>query len=99
MILIKFRREILSKKIKRESLLEVPYENYDYSKVIGSCCENIVGYVPIPLGIAGPLLIDGVLYQIPMATTEGTLIASTNRGCNALTVCILIKLKLFFYLN
>jgi len=54
--------------------------------VIGTCCENIIGYVPIPLGVAGPLLIDGKLYDIPMATTEGTLVASTNRGCSALTL-------------
>ncbi len=42
--------------------------------------------MPIPLGVAGPLLIDGKLYDIPMATTEGTLVASTNRGCSALTL-------------
>ena len=47
--------------------------------------KNIIGYVPIPLGLAGPLLIDGKYYQIPMATTEGTLVASTNRGCTALS--------------
>jgi hydroxymethylglutaryl-CoA reductase (NADPH) len=65
---------------------KLPYENFEYSKVLGSCCENIIGYVPVPLGIAGPLLIDGKYYQIPMATTEGTLVASTNRGCTALSV-------------
>lgn len=58
--------------------------NYDYSRVIGACCENVVGYIPIPLGIAGPLKIDGELYPIPMATAEGTLVASTSRGCKAL---------------
>lgn len=36
------------------------------------------------MGIAGPMLIDEKSYLIPMATTEGTLIASTNRGCSAL---------------
>jgi hydroxymethylglutaryl-CoA reductase (NADPH) len=58
--------------------------NYDYSRVVGACCENVVGYIPIPLGIAGPLNIDGELVHIPMATAEGTLVASTSRGCKAL---------------
>lgn len=58
--------------------------NYDYSRVIGACCENVVGYIPIPLGIAGPLRIDGELFPVPMATAEGTLVASTSRGCKAL---------------
>ena len=38
----------------------------------------------IPLGIVGPILLDGELHTIPMATTEGCLVASTNRGCNVL---------------
>lgn len=58
--------------------------HYDYSKVMGACCENVVGYIPLPLGIAGPLKVDGELYPIPMATAEGTLVASCSRGCKAL---------------
>lgn len=62
----------------------VPYLGYDYDKVFGACCENVIGYIPLPLGIAGPLVIDGKPYHIPMATTEGCLVASTMRGCKAM---------------
>ncbi|XP_077256344.1 HMG coenzyme A reductase [Temnothorax americanus] len=70
-----------------EEMTDLPYRNYDYNKVLGACCENVIGYVPVPVGIVGPLLIDGQLYHVPMATTEGCLVASTNRGSRALLKC------------
>lgn len=62
----------------------LPYKNYDYDRVFGACCENVIGYMPLPVGVIGPLIIDGVSYHIPMATTEGCLVASAMRGCKAI---------------
>jgi hydroxymethylglutaryl-CoA reductase (NADPH) len=56
-----------------------------YQSVVGACAEMVVGYVPLPVGVAGPLLLDGVRYQVPMATVEGCLIASTKRGLKAIS--------------
>ncbi len=51
--------------------------------------ENFLGVAQVPVGLAGPLLIDGEHasgdFYIPMATTEGTLVASYNRGMRLLS--------------
>lgn len=62
----------------------LPHHKYDFAKVMGRCAENVIGYMPIPVGVTGPLVVDGLKYLIPMATTEGALIASTSRGIKAL---------------
>lgn len=83
---VEIRREAISALAKAPTLntTELPYENYDYDRVFGSCCENVVGYIPLPLGIMGPLIVDGISYHVPMATTEGCLVASATRGCKAI---------------
>ncbi|XP_050497378.1 3-hydroxy-3-methylglutaryl-coenzyme A reductase isoform X2 [Diabrotica virgifera virgifera] len=85
---VRIRRKILAKDANlKNPLFDLPFKNYDYSKVMGACCENVIGYMPIPVGYAGPLLLDGQELYVPMATTEGCLVASTNRGCRALKQC------------
>ncbi|KAF2708176.1 hypothetical protein K504DRAFT_534817 [Pleomassaria siparia CBS 279.74] len=87
---VKIRRGVVSRThATRETstLLErskLPYKDYNYDLVHGACCENVIGYLPLPLGVAGPLMIDGQNYFLPMATTEGVLVASTSRGAKAI---------------
>lgn len=85
---VKLRRQIVSAqaKIPADALNSLSYKHFDYNKVMNVCCENVLGYVQIPVGYAGPLTLDGVQYYVPMATTEGALVASTNRGCKVLSV-------------
>ncbi|XP_078439564.1 hydroxy methylglutaryl CoA reductase 1 [Wolffia australiana] len=77
------RREAL-KRTTGKSLDGLPLDGFDYEAILGQCCEMPVGYVTLPVGIAGPMLLDGKLYHVPMATTEGCLVASTNRGLKAI---------------
>ncbi|KAK7360372.1 hypothetical protein VNO77_02361 [Canavalia gladiata] len=79
------RREVVQR-ITGRSLEGLPVEGFDYESILGQCCEMPIGYVQIPVGVAGPLLLDGSEYTVPMATTEGCLVASTNRGCKAIYV-------------
>lgn len=87
---VKVRRTIISRTKATSELTngldqsKLPYEHYNWERVFGACCENVIGYLPLPVGVAGPLVIDGQSYFIPMATTEGVLVASTSRGCKAI---------------
>ncbi|MGI8642344.1 MAG: hydroxymethylglutaryl-CoA reductase [Pyrinomonadaceae bacterium] len=50
--------------------------------------ENFIGVAQVPIGLAGPLLVNGEFakgeFFVPLATTEGTLVASYNRGMKLL---------------
>lgn len=61
--------------------------SFDPARTRGNI-ENFTGVAQVPMGFAGPILVDGEHakgeYLVPMATTEGTLVASYNRGIKVL---------------
>jgi hydroxymethylglutaryl-CoA reductase (NADPH) len=61
--------------------------SFDPSAASGNI-ENFTGVAQVPIGFAGPLLVNGEHAQgeffVPMATAEGTLVASYNRGMRLL---------------
>lgn len=81
---VKIRRKIIESKTKKNMLKNLPFKSFSYEDVHGRCCENVIGYIQVPVGVAGPLLVDSKEYFLPMATTEGALVASTSRGCKAI---------------
>lgn len=82
-----FIRRAALERVTGKSLDGLPLDGFDYESILGQCCEMPVGYVQIPVGIVGPMLLDGKEFWVPMATTEGCLVASTNRGCKAIYGC------------
>jgi hydroxymethylglutaryl-CoA reductase (NADPH) len=60
-------------------------------QVLRGNVENFIGVAEVPIGVAGPLTVNGEHargdFLIPLATTEGTLVASYNRGMRLLNEC------------
>jgi len=71
-------------------LEHVAHYSFDPGLLPGNI-ENFTGVAQVPLGLAGPLRINGEHargdFYVPLATTEGTLVASYNRGMRLLTEC------------
>lgn len=83
------RRKALEK-TTHTSLTKIGLFSSDEERVAERNCENMIGATQIPLGVAGPLTINSLSaksnnYFIPLATTEGALVASINRGCKAIS--------------
>ena len=68
----------------------VSHYSFDAAVLPGNI-EHFIGVAQVPIGIAGPLLIRGEHangeFVVPLATTEGTLVASYNRGMRLLSEC------------
>lgn len=81
------RREFLREQTGA-SLSHIAQYSFDPAILPGNI-ENFIGVAQVPIGIAGPLRIVGEHargdFYIPLATTEGSLIASYNRGMRLLT--------------
>lgn len=87
------RREFLQKQLNIK-LDKIAGFNFPEDAVTDRNIENLIGATQIPLGVAGPLLAksetplrrpEAKSYFIPLATTEGALVASISRGCKAVT--------------
>jgi len=74
------RRGFLEKELKLK-LDHIGNFTFTEESVAGRNIENLIGATQIPLGVAGPIM----NHFIPLATTEGALVASVSRGCKAIT--------------
>ncbi|MCP4136349.1 MAG: hydroxymethylglutaryl-CoA reductase [bacterium] len=76
--------------IKEESNVDIQHINkYSFDPgILPGNIEHFTGVAQVPIGLAGPLLVKGEHangeFYIPLATTEGTLVASYNRGMKLL---------------
>ncbi len=72
-----------------EKMEHLPHYSFDPHTTQGNI-ENFTGVAQIPIGFAGPVTINGEHakgdFIVPMATTEGTLVASYNRGMKILNL-------------
>ena len=91
-----YNREVIKKRrafIEHQSgvkLNHILHHSFDPHLAKGNC-ENFVGVAQVPIGFAGPLRVRGEHadgeFLIPLATSEGTLVASYNRGMKVLNLC------------
>ena len=85
---IQMRHEYLEEETGVD-LEHVPEYSFDSQRGEGNI-ENFIGVAQMPLGLAGPVKVNGEhadgYYPIPLATTEGTLVASYSRGMKAINM-------------
>jgi hydroxymethylglutaryl-CoA reductase (NADPH) len=79
--------------VEKEAAVKLPHIgsfSLDESVAASRNCENMIGVAQIPMGVAGPLRVlsqqsDPWDVYVPLATTEGALVASVSRGVKAIT--------------
>ncbi|MDO5852216.1 MAG: hydroxymethylglutaryl-CoA reductase (NADPH) [Methanobacteriaceae archaeon] len=81
------RREFIEKQSQTE-LKNISKYSIDMTETTQKNIENSIGTIQIPVGVTGPLKINGDSFKgetyVPLATTEGALLASVNRGCSVI---------------
>src|SRR5215211_3910636 len=81
------RRREFAEERSDATLEHVSSYSFDPS-VVGGNVEQFLGVAQVPIGLAGPLLVNGEHaegdFYVPLATAEGTLVASYNRGMKLL---------------
>ncbi|VVB86983.1 3-hydroxy-3-methylglutaryl-coenzyme A reductase [uncultured archaeon] len=95
---IELRRAAVSE-LTGTSFSHITNFSFDVEKVTKRNIENMIGAVQVPLGVAGPLRIRGEYaegdFYVPLATTEGALVASEHRGCSVITACGGANVRIF----
>jgi len=93
-------RRLALERITNTKLPSIGSTIIDYEEIKNRNAENVIGGVQIPLGVIGPLKVNGDYakgdFYVPLATTEGALIASVNRGAKAITLSGGAKVKILF---
>jgi len=83
------KRQRFAESYTGKKLEHVAAYSFDPATTAGNI-EGFVGVAQVPIGLAGPLRVNGEHAQgdflIPLATTEGTLVASYNRGMKVLNI-------------
>lgn len=81
------RREFIEKKTDTK-LCHIGKYSIDMTETSQKNIENAIGCIQVPVGVAGPLVLDyngeRIERYVPLATTEGALLASVNRGCSVI---------------
>lgn len=84
------KRQEFVEQLSGVKLQHIKHYSFDPHIAQGNC-EHFTGVAQVPMGFAGPLRINGEHAQgdfvVPMATAEGTLVASYNRGMKLVNQC------------